>query len=136
MSLPEQQTDSIDSDDSEAKRLGSRLKSLREYLDFSQHLVSEKTGIPRSAISDIERGARKVDSLELRKLAQLYSYPVAYFLDADEDAAVGRHAIEAMARALSPLDDAERQQVIAFAEFLRQRKAGKKEAETDPQENP
>ena len=137
MSLPHQQeSDPSDRSDSESKRLGERLRSLREYLEFSQQLVAERTGIPRTAISDIERGTRKVDSLELKKLALLYSYPVAYFLDADEDAKVGKHAIEAMARALSPLDDNERQQVIEYAEFLRLRKAGKREAEADSQEKP
>ena len=112
----------------EAQRLGSRLKDVREYLNFSQQYVSDRTGIPRSAVSDIERGARKVDSLELKKLARLYSYPVAYFLDTDEDAEVGSHAIAAMARALSPLGQTEREQVYRFAEFLRLQKAGEREA--------
>lgn len=118
----------------EAQRLGSRLKEVREYLNFSQQYISDRTGIPRSAVSDIERGARKVDSLELKKLARLYSYPVAYFLDADEDAEVGSHAIAAMARALSPLGRTEREQVYRFAEFLRLQKAGEREAEADPGE--
>lgn len=120
----------------ESRRLGERLKKVREYLNYSQQYVSEHTGIPRSAVSDIERGERKVDSLELKKLARLYSYPVAYFLDADEDAVVGTHAIKAMARALTPLDETERQQVIQFAEFLRRRKAGQLEAEDEPPERP
>src|SRR5690242_12816467 len=56
-------------------KLGGRLKEIREYLNFSQQYVSDRTGIPRTAISDIERGARRVDSLELKKLARLYRYP-------------------------------------------------------------
>lgn len=118
----------------ESRQLGDRLKKVREYLNYTQQFVSERTGIPRSAVSDIERGERKVDSLELKKLARLYSYPVAYFLDADEDAAVGDHAIKAVARALNPLDETEREQVIQFAEFLRQRKAGQLEGEAEPPE--
>jgi transcriptional regulator with XRE-family HTH domain len=125
------------SDEGEAARLGERLKGVREYLEYSQQLVSERTGIPRSAVSDIERGVRKVDSLELKKLARLYSYPMAYFLDVDDDAEVGTHAIQAMARALTPLDDLERQQVMEFAKFLKLRKAGQLEAENDePPEQP
>jgi transcriptional regulator with XRE-family HTH domain len=57
---------------------------VREYLNFSQQLVSDRTGIPRSAVSDVERGGRKVDSLELRKLARLYGYSTSYFLDEPE----------------------------------------------------
>ena len=120
----------------ESKLLGERLKRVREYLNYSQQFVSDRTGIPRSAVSDIERGERKVDSLELKKLARLYSYPVAYFLDADEDAVVGTHAIRAMARALTPLNEAERQQVIQFAEFLKLHKAGRLEADGESLEQP
>ncbi len=115
----------------EARLLGARLKDVREYLNLSQQYVCDRTGIPRSAVSDIERGARRVDSLELKKLARLYSYPVAYFLDADEDAEVGSHAIRAMARALGPLGPGEREQVYRFAEFLRLQKAGEREAAAD-----
>jgi transcriptional regulator with XRE-family HTH domain len=60
----------------EWRTLGARLKGIREYLNLSQHDVAVATGIPRSAISDIERGNRKVDSLELRKFSRLYRYPV------------------------------------------------------------
>ena len=53
----------------DAVRLAQRLRDTREYLDLSQQFVSDQTGIPRSAISDIERGERRVDSLELKRLA-------------------------------------------------------------------
>ena len=56
----------------EGAQLGKRFREVREYLGFSQQMVSDRTGIARSAISDIERGTRKVDSLELKKLARLY----------------------------------------------------------------
>ena len=56
----------------ESTLLSERLKKTREYLNFSQQWVSERTGIPRVAISEIERSARRVDSLELKKLARLY----------------------------------------------------------------
>ncbi|MET9914070.1 helix-turn-helix transcriptional regulator [Streptomyces sp. NPDC006476] len=58
--------------DPELTQLGERLKKTRDYLNMSQQFVSDNTGIPRSAISDIERGERRVDSLELKKLARLY----------------------------------------------------------------
>lgn len=115
------------SEDAASRLLGSRLRGAREHLNLSQQHVADRTRIPRSSVSDIERGARKVDSLELRDLARLYGYPVAYFLDADEDMEVGTHAVEAMARALSPLDPGEREQVFQFAEFLRARKSLERE---------
>lgn len=102
----------------EWEKLGGRLREIREYLSFSQQYVSDRTGIPRSAISDIERGARKVDSLELKKLARLYRYPVAYFLDDQIDADAGDHAVALLARRLTSLTDADRDQVMRFAAFL------------------
>src|SRR5438034_11779770 len=67
-------------DESEAAELARRLRDQRTFLNLSQQFVSEQTGIPRSAISDIERGSRRVESLELKRLAELYRMPVGYLL--------------------------------------------------------
>ncbi|WBB93348.1 helix-turn-helix transcriptional regulator [Verrucosispora sp. WMMC514] len=98
--------------------LSDRLKKTREYLNFSQQWVSERTGIPRSAISEIERGARRVDSLELKKLARLYRYPVSYFLDEDLDAIPAEHAVAGLPRRLTNLKPEDLNQVMRFAQFL------------------
>jgi transcriptional regulator with XRE-family HTH domain len=107
--------------------LGLRLKNVREYLNLSQQYVAQRTGIPRSAVSDIERGVRKVDSLELKKLAGLYRRPVGFFLDEDPGASPGDYAIAALARMLSDLGEKDRHAVQQFAEFLRQDKARSRE---------
>ena len=96
--------------------VGRRLKQVREYLNLSQQVVAATTGVPRSAISDIERGQRKVDSLELRKFARLYSYPVGYFLG-DEGSA--DESVLALARAVAGLTEQDRGEVLRFAQFLR-----------------
>lgn len=100
----------------EWKALGAKLKYVREYLDLAQQVVASQTGIARSAVSDIERGARKVDSLELRKLARLYGYPVSYFLG---DEAPSNAAIGALARAVDDLTPADREELIRFAQYLK-----------------
>ncbi len=102
-------------EESEWRQLGSRLRGVREYLNLSQQYVADKTGIPRSAVSDIERGVRKVDSLELRKLARLYMHPVGYFLG-EEDAG---DEVRALARAVTDLTEGDRAEVVRFAQFLR-----------------
>ncbi len=99
----------------EWRQLGSRLREAREYLNLSQQYVADKTGIPRSAVSDIERGVRKVDSLELRKLARLYMHPAGHFLG-DQEAG---QEVRALARAVTDLTDQDRAEVIRFAQFLR-----------------
>ena len=102
----------------ESTLLSDRLKKTREYLNFSQQWVSERTGIPRAAISEIERGARRVDSLELKKLARLYRYPVSYFLDEDLDAIPAEHAVAGLPRRLTNLKPEDLTQVMKFAQFL------------------
>lgn len=100
----------------EWEELGSRLREIREYLNLSQQDVASGTSIPRSAISDIERGQRKVDSLELRRFAKLYRLPVSYLLG-EELTEV--EAVSVLARAVTDLTDQDRKEVFRFAEFLR-----------------
>ena len=68
-----------DAKDDDRKTLGERLREAREYLGFSQEEVATFLGVSRSALSLIETGQRKVDALELKKLAGLYKRPVGYF---------------------------------------------------------
>lgn len=113
--------------DPELEMLGERLRATRDYLGMSQQHVSDMTGIPRSAVSDIERGARRVDSLELKKLARLYMRPVSYFLAKEEDADLGEHALAGLPRALVGLSDGDWDEVLSFAEFLKFRRAAEQE---------
>lgn len=99
--------------------LGSRLKEMRDYLNLSQQHVASVTGIPRSAVSDIERGQRKVDSLELRKFARLYHCPVGRLLGEavpeDEDV----DPTTALGRAIAGLGENDKAELIRFAEYLK-----------------
>ncbi len=107
-------------DDSGQADLARRLRETREYLNLSQQFVAAETGLARSAISDIERGVRRVDSLELQRLARVYRYPVSYFLgDDDEVAGADSDNIRALARAAGELTDGDVAEVLRFATFLR-----------------
>ena len=101
---------------SEWLALGVRLRDIREYLGLSQQAVATATGIPRTAISDIERGERKVDSLEIRKFARTYRYPVGYLLGEQSEPA---DTTTALARAVSDLTDVDRSELLKFAQFLK-----------------
>ncbi|MEU8369062.1 helix-turn-helix domain-containing protein [Micromonospora tulbaghiae] len=122
--------DGIQSTDTELRRLGERLKATREYLGMSQQYVAHNTGIPRTAVSDIERGQRRVDSLELKKMARLYSLPVSYFLDEHDDANAGEHALVGLPRALAGLTEGDTAEVMQFAEYLKFRRLAQ-QAEPD-----
>jgi transcriptional regulator with XRE-family HTH domain len=105
----------------DAQELAHRLREAREFVNLSQQFVSQQTGISRSAISDIERGARRVESLELKRLAELYRMPVDYFLGgepADLAGGIADPTIEALARTASEMGEAEKEQVLRFALFL------------------
>src|SRR5206468_10177424 len=76
--------------DDDRKTLGDRLRGAREYLGFSQEEVADFLQVSRSALSNIETGQRKVEALELKKLAGLYKRPVNYFTGEEaEDVSFG-----------------------------------------------
>lgn len=102
--------------DSGKRELCQKLKETREYIGLSQQYVSEQTGISRVAISQIECGKRKIESIELEKLARLYKYPVSYFLGEADDA---DSQINILARAAKGLSKEDVEQVVKYAEFLK-----------------
>jgi len=108
-------------DKDQQQRLAARLREAREYLGLSQELVAETLSVPRAAISALEAGKRKVSSLELRDLARLYKRPVTYFLEEPLEGADNPMdgAARALFRATKNLSEEDRQQVVRFAEFLR-----------------
>lgn len=105
------------SGDDEAQELARRLRETRAYVNFSQQYVSERTGLSRSAISEIENGHRRVESLELKRLSRLYGYPTSYFLGDDEP--VAEETVKALARLAGDMSEVDRQEMLRFATYLR-----------------
>ena len=81
------------------KTLGARLREAREYLGLSQDEVARAIDLPRSAVSLIESGQRKIDALELKRFAELYQRPVAEFTGEVEAAASAQASVQYLARA-------------------------------------
>ncbi len=116
-----------DDKDADRKALGERLREAREYLGFSQDQVATFLGVSRSALSLMETGQRKVDALELKKLAGLYKRPVAFFTGEEaEDVSFGTD-VKHLARQVSELSPDDREELGRFADFLRARKQKKGE---------
>lgn len=113
-----------DDKDDDRKTLGERLREAREYLGFSQDQVATFLGVSRSALSLMESGQRKVDALELKKLAGLYKRPVGYFTGEEEDLSIGAE-VKHLARKASELSPDDREELSRFADFLRARKQEK-----------
>ena len=110
-----------DPGDEDRRALGERLRQAREYLGFSQDQVAPILGVPRSALSLMESGQRKVEVLELKKLAGLYKRPVGYFTGEEEEESFGAD-VKHLARKVSELSPDDREELGRFADFLRSRK--------------
>ena len=68
------------------KQLGQKIKKMREGRELSQEELAKLIGISRAALSELERGNRSLDALELAKIARIFE------LSTDEllSSAVGR----------------------------------------------
>ncbi len=104
------------------ERLGNLLREAREYLKLSQDEVARFVAIPRSAISLIETGQRKVDALELQKFATIYRRPISFFAGKTSESSADLPAdVAHVARAAASLSPRDREELSRFAEFLRAR---------------
>lgn len=104
------------------KTLGLRLRNAREYVGMKQEDVARHLSIPRSALSHIEAGQRKVDALELSLLAKLYQRPLNWFTGEDAQAESELpEEIAHVARAAASLSPQDRRELSRFADFLKSR---------------
>jgi transcriptional regulator with XRE-family HTH domain len=117
------------SDDKEGDRktLGDRLREAREYLGFSQDEVAKYLGAPRSALSLMETGQRKVEVIELKKLASLYKKSVSYFTDEEAPEPTFGAGAQHIARKVAELSPDDLEELGKFAEYLQARKQKKGE---------
>ena len=108
-------------DGSDRQGLGMRLKEAREYLGLSQDEIGKALDLPRSAVSLMETGQRKVDAIELKRLAEIYQRPIAFFTgEAGEYSAVPE-TVQHLARTAAKLTDRDREELLQFAQFLQAR---------------
>jgi transcriptional regulator with XRE-family HTH domain len=116
-------------EENDRRKIGLRLKEMREYLGLSQDEVAKALKMPRPAVSLIESGERKVDALELKKFADLFQQPVDYFLS-EKSESIGAtkepahlqrapRDVAQLARTATKLSPEDRSELVRFAEFLR-----------------
>ena len=106
---------------SDRAALADRLREAREYLGFSQDDVAKALKIPRSAISLIETGQRRVEALELKALAKIYQTSVGALTGEEAPSELPKDVAH-LARAAAKLTDTDRMELRRFAEFLGSRK--------------
>lgn len=108
-------------DETERQRLGEQLRRAREYVGFSQDEVASFLRLPRTAVTNIESGQRKVEALELKRLAELYRQPVGHFTGEEEISASLPADVAHLARQAAKLSVKDREELGRFAEFLKMR---------------
>ncbi len=109
--------------DPDRQRVGARLREAREYLGLSQDEVAKALDVPRTAISLIETGQRRVDAIELAKLAEIYQRPVGFFTGETTAPVAVPETVQHLARTAAKLTDRDREELLRFAEFLQTRQA-------------
>ena len=110
-----------ENDEEERRRLGDRLREARKYLGLKQEEVAVYLKIHRTALTDIENGQRRVEAIELTRLAKLYRQPVAYFTGEDEASAGLPIDVAHLARRAADLSQKDRDELGRFADYLRAR---------------
>lgn len=72
--------------------VGSRLKKLREYNNYSQEQVADYLEMDQSYISKVEKGKRNLNEVSFDKLCLLYNCSADYLLGKSDDYEVPKAA--------------------------------------------
>lgn len=103
-------------EDNLRREIGVRLREAREYVDLTQQEVATALGVPRSAISLIEKGQRRLETLELKQLAELYGRPMSHFTGEKDRQQPSE--IQVLMRKAEAMSDRDRREIVRFADWL------------------
>ncbi len=78
--------------------IGRRLQDARNNIGLSQDLAAQELGVSRGTLAQIETGVRSVTSLELVRLAKLYSRTVGSILTEEDESGNEEAALQALFR--------------------------------------
>lgn len=118
---------SLPSTDPQRLALAERVRVARARAGVSQQFAADHVdGLARSALSDVERGARELSALEAVALAAVYDIPLTQLLLGDTDTGTDVHG-EGLLAGLGPAD---RHEVRLFLDYLRYRR--RRHPTTDP----
>ena len=123
MHYPQEDSQPLPAADAERVQIGIRLREARAYVGLSQEEAATKVDVPRTALVNIEAGRRRIDAVELRRFAELYQRPVAYFTGevATAASAAEPEFVARLANQAKKLSEGDRQELSRFAEFLASR---------------
>lgn len=125
--MSEKSKPSLDDETVARQRLGERLRDARKYLGLKQEDVAAYLKIPRTALGDIESGQRRLEAIELTRLAKLYKQPTTYFTGEDAAGADLSPSIAHLARKAAELSEKDREELNRFVEYLQARSQQERE---------
>lgn len=67
------------------KKLGIKIKNIREQIGLAQEKLADSLGISRVSLSQIENGERKISAEEIAKLAKIFNLSSDILLDLEKD---------------------------------------------------
>lgn len=70
------------------KKLGMKIKNIREQVGLRQEKVANLLGISRVSLSQIENGDRKISAEEIAKLAKIFNLSSDVILDLEKDVTI------------------------------------------------
>ncbi len=102
--------------DEARRKMGAKLREAREYLVLTQQEVAGTLGLPRSAISLIESGERRLETLELKRMAELYGRPLSDFTG--EQRREPPAELRVLMRKAEAMSEQDREEIVRFADWL------------------
>ena len=79
------------------RELAARIAEARERAGINQVEVAGRLKLPRSAVSKMENGEQRIESLVLAAMARLYGVPVSSLLEGGGEAEIDREGLPAEA---------------------------------------
>ena len=106
--------------------LGQKIQSIREEMQMSQEQLAKAIGCSQSALSNYEKGRRRIYLSQLEKLCEVLQKPISYFVEDFEDEKREWAASKAgdvvrmkITHDLNNLSDAEVDEVDRFLRYLK-----------------
>lgn len=97
------------------RKLGKRIREIREKFGFTQEFIADKLSVSRPSVSQIESGNRKVTSIELKVLSDVFGVSLHSFFDGDTPSP----AI-ALLRTQAGLSEKDKEEILRFDKLIRE----------------